>query len=169
MASRDRCSMVLNGQYLLPPIWNWSCRHGIIAGDFNAKHPSLGCNQTNQRGPNLHPWIEDNNVNALNSRIKTSLRSDITNDLIMSTDTAENVKCRTLPYDCGDHLPLLAVFPRLKMTIDKTSTPRTYWKVYTPILSVLRDYLEYERENFPNTAELFNNFEHSSYMQSNFK
>ncbi|CAF1064815.1 unnamed protein product, partial [Didymodactylos carnosus] len=79
----------------------------IIVGDFNAKHPDWQCPTINTKGRQLSEWLDGKNLEIRNSGMKTSLRSDTTIDLIISTENPPFVECHTLPYTGSDHLPVL--------------------------------------------------------------
>ncbi|CAF0858251.1 unnamed protein product [Adineta steineri] len=72
----------------------------ILIGDLNAKHQDWGCPgyQVNPKGRVLAEWLINHNLNVLNAGLKTSLRSDTTIDLLISTEIPESCECRTLPY-----------------------------------------------------------------------
>jgi hypothetical protein len=69
----------------------------IIAGDLNAKHYDWGCPQVNPKGRPLANWLLRNNLNVINSGMKTSLRSDTTIDLIISNESPDITECKALP------------------------------------------------------------------------
>ncbi|CAF2070985.1 unnamed protein product [Rotaria magnacalcarata] len=122
----------------------------IIVGDLNAKHGDWGCPQMNKKGRNLTDWLSKHHLNVLNAGIKTSLRSNTTIDLIISTEVPETTDSQSLPYTSSDHLPILTKFFRLNVSDSKLVVPRTYWKLYSNILNVLHDQLQAERENSMN-------------------
>jgi Endonuclease-reverse transcriptase len=135
----------------------------IIIGDLNAKHHDWGCPQINTKGRVLADWIINHNLNVLNSGIKTSLRSNTTIDLFISSEVPETSQCHSLAYAGSDHLPLLTKFLGLNTSADIHLVPRTYWKVYSSILTVLHDQLQVEQEilinNSSNTFNWFIIFE----------
>ena len=47
----------------------------IIAGDMNARHPDWGCSQVNTKGRLLAYWLNEHNLNVVNSGMITSTRS----------------------------------------------------------------------------------------------
>ena len=51
-----------------------------------------------------------------------------------------------LPYTGSDHMPILTEFWRFNAQDDKQLIPRTYWKVYSSILTVLQDQLQHDQE-----------------------
>ncbi|CAF0980460.1 unnamed protein product [Adineta steineri] len=58
----------------------------IIVGDFNSKHASWECPQANPKGYVLDKWLDENDLTVHNPGMITSLRSDTTIDLIISTE-----------------------------------------------------------------------------------
>ncbi|CAF2956154.1 unnamed protein product [Rotaria sp. Silwood2] len=124
----------------------------IIAGDLNAKHPDWGCPQVNTKGRELANWLIQHNLNVLNGGIKSSLRSNTTIDLVISGEIPEASESKSLSYTGSDHLPILTKFFRLNVLMDKHVVPRTYWKIYSSILTVLIDQFKVEQENSSNSA-----------------
>ncbi|CAF3604471.1 unnamed protein product [Rotaria socialis] len=121
-------------------------RNLILAGDFNAKHMDWKCPQVNTKGRLLSTRLNKNNLNVLNSRTKASLRSDTAIDLIISGEIPETSESQCLPYAGSDCLPILTKFFNLNISMDKHFVPRTYWKLYSSILSILYDQLQAEQE-----------------------
>ncbi|CAF4797729.1 unnamed protein product [Rotaria sp. Silwood1] len=71
----------------------------IIVGDLNAKHPNWGCTSFNHKGKILAEWLDINEMYEIqNQGMKTSLRSDTTIDLVLTTPTISLSQCTTLPY-----------------------------------------------------------------------
>ncbi|CAF1552707.1 unnamed protein product [Rotaria magnacalcarata] len=71
----------------------------IIVGDLNAKHPNWGCTSMNHKGRLLAEWLENSDKYAIqNHGMKTSLRSDTTIDLVLTTPTISLSHCGTLSY-----------------------------------------------------------------------
>jgi hypothetical protein len=124
----------------------------IMAGDFNAKHHDWGCPQVNTNGRELANWLIQNNLNVLNCSIRSSLRSNTTIDLVISNEVPEISESKSLPYNGSDNLPILTKFFQLNVLKDKHLVPRTYWKLYASILTVLIDQFKVEQENSSNSA-----------------
>jgi endonuclease/exonuclease/phosphatase (EEP) superfamily protein YafD len=108
----------------------------ILAGDLNAKHADWGCSQTNSKGRQLAEWLRMNDLEVLNVGMKTSLRSDTTIDLIISSNTSGASSTKSLPFTGSDHLPVFAEFPDIDVNDDYVLVPKTYWDVYTAVLDV---------------------------------
>jgi hypothetical protein len=125
----------------------------IITGDLNAKHLDWGCPQVNTKGRILADWLITHNLNVLNAGVKTSLRSNTTIDLVISSEVPETTECQTLAYFCSDHLPLITKFLRLNTSSDNHLVPRTYWKIYSSILIILHDQLQAEQESSINNPD----------------
>ena len=124
----------------------------IIAGDLNAKHADWGCSQQNSKGHTVANWLESTDLNVLNACIKTSLGSNTTIDLIISSEAPEATEIQTLPYTGSDHLPILAKLWNFNVQDDKQLIPRTYWKLYSSILTALHDQLQHNQELMLNDA-----------------
>ncbi|CAF4742888.1 unnamed protein product [Rotaria sp. Silwood1] len=135
----------------------------VITGDLNAKHPDWGCPQVNTKGRILANWLNNHNLNVLNAGTKTSLRSNTTIDLVISSEIPETSDSQSLPYTGSDHLPIFTKFFRLNVLIDKFLVPRTYWKLYSSLLIVLHGQFQAEQEialsNSTNTFNWFLMFE----------
>ncbi|CAF3137196.1 unnamed protein product, partial [Rotaria sp. Silwood2] len=130
----------------------------IIAGDLNAKHPDWDCLQVNTKGRELANWLIQHNLSVLNNGIKSSLRSNTTIDLVISGEIPETSESKSLSYTGSDHLPILTKFFRLNVLMDKHLVPRTYWKIYSSILTVLIDQFKDEQENYSNSANSTHNW-----------
>ena len=124
----------------------------IIAGDLNAKHADWGCSQQNSKGHTVADWLESTDLNMLNACIKTSLRSNTTIDLIISSEAPEATETQTLPYTGSDHLPILTKLWHFNVQDDKQLIPRTYWKLYSSILTALHDQLQHDQALMLNDA-----------------
>ena len=124
----------------------------ILVGDLNAKHRDWECQQVNPKGRELADWITQNNLNVLNSGIRTSLRSNTTIDLVISNDVPDVSESKALPYNGSDHLPILTKLFRWNVFKDKYLVPRTYWKLYSSILSILADQFQIEQDSMLNSA-----------------
>jgi hypothetical protein len=124
----------------------------IILGDLNAKHSDWGCPENNTKGHVLAKWLQNHKLEVLNFGMKTSLRSDATIDLIISNEVPELTESKSLAYVCSDHLPILTKFFRLRTATDKLLIPRTYWEVYTSVLTVLYNQLEDEQKEVMNNS-----------------
>ncbi|CAF3265885.1 unnamed protein product [Rotaria sp. Silwood2] len=124
----------------------------IIIGDLKAKHPDWGCPQVSTKGRDLANWLIKHKLNVLNPGIKTSLRSDTTIDLIISSEGPETSESQSLVYTSSDHLPILTKFFRLNALDNKLFAPCTYWKLYSNILNVLYDQLQDEQQNAMNDS-----------------
>ncbi|CAF1404808.1 unnamed protein product, partial [Didymodactylos carnosus] len=123
-------------------------------------HPDWGCKQTNKKGPILTQWFENNdNLEIHNVGMKTSLRSDTTIDLVISTETISSLQCRTLPYSGSDHLPILVECSSISIQENKQAIPKTYWEVYRNLLAVIHPHVEKERENKHDTYQWFTYFQ----------
>ncbi|CAF1249995.1 unnamed protein product [Rotaria sordida] len=118
----------------------------IIAGDLNAKHPDWDCPQVNTKGRDLSNWLMAHNLNVLNADAKTSLRSNTTIGLIISSEFPEISESQTLAYAGNDHLPTFTKFLCLNVSMDKHLVPRTFWKLYSSILTVIHDQLQADQE-----------------------
>ncbi|CAF3851520.1 unnamed protein product [Rotaria sordida] len=118
----------------------------IIAGDLNAKHPDWDCPQANTKGRDLSNWLMAHNLNVLNADAKTSLRSNPTIGLIISSEFPEISESQTLAYTGNDHLPTFTKFLCLNVSMDKHLVPRTFWKLYSSILTVIHDQLQADQE-----------------------
>ncbi|CAF1041604.1 unnamed protein product [Didymodactylos carnosus] len=117
----------------------------IIVGDFNAKHSNWQCPTINTKGRRLSEWPDGKNLEIHNSGMKTSLRSDTTIDLIISSENPPFVDCHTLPYTGSDHLPVLASFVGISCSDETIYVPKTYWEIYQIILSLIHDSIEDDR------------------------
>jgi endonuclease/exonuclease/phosphatase (EEP) superfamily protein YafD len=86
----------------------------IIAGDFNAKHPEWGCPQVNMKERQLEEWLHHHNFKVLNTGVRTSLRSNTTIDLIISSNEPEATTSKIISYLNSDHLPVFTHFHHLQ-------------------------------------------------------
>ena len=128
----------------------------IIAGDFNAKHPEWGCPQVNTKGRQLEEWLNIHHLTVLNAGIGTSLRSATTIDLIISSEEPDATESKTLNYVGSDHIPVLTHFHHLQASKRKLMIPRTDWKLYTTILTILHDQFRDELQGvMPNAEKTF--------------
>lgn len=125
----------------------------IIAGDLNAKHPDWGCPQTNTKGRRLAEWLSTRKMKVLNHGINTSLRSTTTIDLIISNEPPGTTESTSLSYNGSDHLPILTKFFNVYLSNDRQVIPRTNWKLYPLILSVLFHQLKIDQEESIKTPE----------------
>ena len=130
----------------------------IIVGDFNSKHVNWECPDPNTKGYVLAKWLDENDdLSVHNAGMITSLRSNTTIDLVMSTEPENNVQCRALPYKCSDHYPVLVDFSNIELQKTNSYVPKTYWNVYQTILSIICN--EIEQESGKSTADSFRWFE----------
>ncbi|CAF4343507.1 unnamed protein product, partial [Rotaria magnacalcarata] len=132
-------------------LWKKS-KNIVLAGDFNAKHTDWDCSQVNSKGRILADWLKKHNLNVLNNGSRTSLRSNTTIDLVISSEIPETTESQTLPYMGSDHLPIFTKFLRLNVLIDMHIVPCTYWKLHSSILTILFDQLRAEKENSMNDS-----------------
>ena len=99
----------------------------IIVGDLNAKHPNWGCTSMNHKGRLLAEWLDDDDKYEIqNHGMKTSLRSDTTIDLILTTPTISLSHCATLPYTGSDHLPILMEVNGISLKDNNYTISKTY-------------------------------------------
>ncbi|CAF1927041.1 unnamed protein product [Rotaria magnacalcarata] len=132
-------------------LWKKS-KNIVLAGDFNAKHMDWDCSQMNSKGRILADWLKKHNLNVLNNGSRTSLRSNTTIDLVISSEIPETTESQTLPYMGSDQLPIFTKFLRLNVLIDMHIVPCTYWKLYSSILTILFYQLRAEKENSMNDS-----------------
>ncbi|CAF3559926.1 unnamed protein product, partial [Rotaria sp. Silwood2] len=78
--------------------------------------------------------------------------------LVISGETPETSESKSLSYTGSAHLPILTKFFRLNVLMDKHLVPRTYWKIYSSILTVLIDQFKDEQENSSNSANSTHNW-----------
>ncbi|CAM2708417.1 unnamed protein product [Rotaria socialis] len=139
-------------------------KHIIIVGDLNAKHENWGCTSTNQKGRDLANWLDSTNMLEIqNQGMKTSLRSNTTIDLILTTSNLSISQCQTLPYNCSDHLPILFSLNEVLVHNGTFSIAKTYWEIYKILLVTFQPYIQQEYEsNFSNNPtgwfQLFQKF-----------
>ena len=76
----------------------------------------------------------------------TSLRSDTTIDLILSSEDEPAVQCQSLPYYESDHIPILAEFTDLQIEDQQRMISKIDWMVYTTILTVLYTELDADQQ-----------------------
>ncbi len=98
----------------------------IIVGDFNAKHGRWKWHQVNKKGDELNNWLDENDLSVHNAGIRTSLRSNTTIDLIISTEPECNVQCQSLQYTSSDHYPILSEFNSIEFQNNNSYVPKTY-------------------------------------------
>ncbi|CAF1600172.1 unnamed protein product [Rotaria magnacalcarata] len=100
----------------------------IIVGDLNAKHPNWGCTSMNHKGRLLAEWLENSDKYAIqNHGMKTSLRSDTTIDLVLTTPTISLSHCGTLSYIGSDHLSILMELDGISLQDNNYTISKTYW------------------------------------------
>ncbi|CAF4285393.1 unnamed protein product [Rotaria sp. Silwood2] len=90
----------------------------IIVGDLNAKHPNWG--------------------------YETSLRSDTTIDLVLTTPTIALSQCTTLPYTGSDHLPIFFDLSGINLQGNSYIISKTYWNIYRILLTTISSYIQQE-------------------------
>jgi len=129
----------------------------IIVGDFNAKHASWECPQSNTKGYKLEEWLVENDLIVHNPGMITSRRSDTTIDLIISTEPESYVQCKALPYSCSDHYPVLTEFINIELQKINPYVPKTYWNVYQTILITICN--EIENKSYDSTIDTFKWFQ----------
>ncbi|CAF4437595.1 unnamed protein product [Rotaria socialis] len=108
--------------------------------------------EKNRPGRILANWLNKQNLKVLNNGTRTSLRSNTTIDLVISSEIPETTESHTLPYMGSDHLPVFTKFLRLHVLIDMHIVPCTYWKLYSSILTILFDQIQTEKENSMNDS-----------------
>ncbi|CAF4501181.1 unnamed protein product, partial [Rotaria sp. Silwood2] len=103
----------------------------VIVGDLNAKHTSWGCTTINHKGRILAEWLDNIGIYEIqNQGMKTSLRSDTTIDLVLTTSTLSLSQSQTLPYTGNDHLPLFFEFNGITLQDSYYTISKTYWNIY---------------------------------------
>ncbi|CAF1272528.1 unnamed protein product [Adineta steineri] len=140
-------------------------QHIIIAGDFNAKNYDWGCPEMNIKGQKLKPWLDANKkIHIHNQGMITSLRSETTIDLIISTEQQSSVHCQALPYFGSDHLPILTEFTNIKINKQQRNIPKINWDIYTSILTILNPEINQIKQDLNmNPSEWFKFFEQLLY------
>ncbi|CAF1277951.1 unnamed protein product [Rotaria magnacalcarata] len=117
----------------------------IIVGDLNAKHPNWGCTTTNHKGKVLAEWLESNEmIEIQNQGMKTSLRSDTTIDLVLTTSNISLSQCTTLPYTGSDHLPIFFELNGISLQGNSYIISKTYWNIYRILLTIISSYIQQE-------------------------
>ncbi|CAF4905657.1 unnamed protein product [Rotaria sp. Silwood1] len=117
----------------------------IIVGDLNAKHPNWGCTSFNHKGKILAEWLDINEMYEIqNQGMKTSLRSDTTIDLVLTTPTISLSQCTTLPYTGSDHLPIFFELNGINLQGNSYIISKTYWNIYRILLTTISSYIQQE-------------------------
>lgn len=119
----------------------------IMVGDLNSKHSNWGCSTTNQKGKILADWLDITQALEIqNHGMKTSLRSDTTIDLVLTTPNISFAQCKTLPYLGSDHLPIFIELDGILLQSNFYTVPKTYWDIYRILLSLIYPYMQHELE-----------------------
>ncbi|CAF0817448.1 unnamed protein product [Adineta steineri] len=84
--------------------------------------------------------------------MKTSLRSDTTIDLLISSEVPKISECHSLAYTISATLPVFTNLLGLNTSAENYHVPRTCWKVFSSILIAIHDQLRTDQEILMNKS-----------------
>ncbi|CAF1023330.1 unnamed protein product [Adineta steineri] len=84
--------------------------------------------------------------------MKTSLRSDTTIDLLISSEVPKISECHSLAYTICANLPVFTNLLGLNTSAENHDVPQTYWRVLSSILIALHDQLQTDQEILMNKS-----------------
>ncbi|CAF4548907.1 unnamed protein product [Rotaria socialis] len=101
----------------------------------------------NHKGRLLAEWLENSDKYAIqNHGMETSLRSDTTIYLVLTTPTISLSHCGTLSYTSSDHLSILMELNGISLQDNNYTISKTYWEIYKNILTIINPCVQQKKK-----------------------
>ncbi|GFT01570.1 probable RNA-directed DNA polymerase from transposon X-element [Trichonephila clavipes] len=112
-------------------------KSAFLAGDYNAKHISWGCNYSDPRGNYLLRYITNNNLDLIAPPTPTRYGTDFafTLDYALIKNLIWPCTADSIPELSSDHNPVRFHFPRTSNFAIPPPQLNTTWSIFTKILA----------------------------------